>query len=203
MKPGFGRHQQLRQRLLGRARELDRIVALELEAGHLGAHLRLGPRPRLDHDQQAGDQPLQQRRRPSAPARASARPRLSASPAASISAATRSSTVAASAGDRRGACVLDAEAAARPIDLVDVGERVPHHRDVVGRPASRPAPVGRRRGRLGGAARSARRRGLGAPPPRTRRGSRIGRSGSGRPRRCDARSASAARRRRSGRCRWC
>ena len=57
---GRGWAQQLRQRLLGRARELDRIVALELEAGHLGAHLRLGPRPRLDHDQQAGDEPLQQ-----------------------------------------------------------------------------------------------------------------------------------------------
>ena len=58
---GLGRVQQLRQRLIGRAGELDRIVAVELEAGHLGAHLRLGPRPRLDHHQQAGDQPLEQR----------------------------------------------------------------------------------------------------------------------------------------------
>ena len=36
------------------------------------------------------------------------------------------------AGDRRGLLVLDAEAAALPVDLVDVGERIPHHRDIVG-----------------------------------------------------------------------
>lgn len=49
----FGRVEQLQQRLFGRARELQGVVAIEFQIGALRSHLALGPRPRFQHDHEA------------------------------------------------------------------------------------------------------------------------------------------------------